>query len=223
MTSDIAQDLTQARIPFTNPEGEAILQIVQDYWEQLRRGTRMPLRADIAPNALDYALPHCFIAERVAPQIARFRVAGQGLRDILNMDARGMPISAFLSPEARQAFGPMIETAFTTPRILEIALQTGRSLTRSGSHARMLILPLREKGNHVSRLFGALVTDRPVQLGQRRFDLADHYRIQNKPLRLASGEVRLVATADAPDDRVAAPSSPLPSPPRGLRLVVDNT
>lgn len=236
MTTDNAQNLTHTRTPFHEAKGEAVLQIVLDYWEQLRRGSRIPLRQDIAPSALDHALPHCFIAERVAPEVARFRVAGQALRDILDMDARGMPVSTFLSQQARDTLGPVIETAFSSPRVVEIALQTQRGITRPTVHARLLIMPLRDDENRMTRHFGALVTDRPVRLGNRRFQLAADHIIQNRLLRVSTGEVRLVATADDTSDyggpnyddqdhdaQNYAPSSVLPNPPRALRLVVDNT
>lgn len=216
MTTKNASQIAPARVPFGTVEGEAVLQIVQDYWEQLRRNQQVPLRSDLAPASLDRALPHCFIVERVAPEVARMRVAGQALRDILNMDARGMPLSAFLSPDARAMLGPMIEAAFTQPQVLEIALQTERTLSRASTKARMIIMPLRDDLGRTARLFGALVTDRPIRLGARRFNLAEEPVVQHRILRLSSGEVRLVATAE----------TPAPGAPRGkaaLRLVVDNT
>ncbi|MEJ6398253.1 PAS domain-containing protein [Yoonia sp. 208BN28-4] len=217
MTHKIVLPATHTREPFAYDKGEAVLQIVQDYWDALRDNRQIPLRSDLAPTALDYALPHCFIAERVAPEAFRMRVAGQALRDILNMDARGMPISTFLSSDARAAITPMIEKLFLRPRVLEFALQSGRTLARPTTHARLVMLPLRDDQGRTSRVFGALVTDRAIRLGKRRFGLADEPVIQDRVLRGPSGDVRLIATADQPVASETRSSGP------GLRLVVDNT
>lgn len=71
------------------------LALIEDHWNAQHIDGQVPRRADIAPDALGHALPFTFMLHRVAPGIGRIRVAGQKLHDILRMDPRGIPLSAF--------------------------------------------------------------------------------------------------------------------------------
>ena len=66
----------------------------------MRNGT-LPRRAEIDPRAIDSALADIFLIERIAPGLARFRVAGRRLSALMNMDVRGMPLSAIIAPAHR--------------------------------------------------------------------------------------------------------------------------
>jgi len=76
------------RIPFHAAEGETILQRVERHWEQMCSKDGLPSRASLSPEPLDTALSHCFILERVAPEVARFRVAGRDLTELLGAGCR---------------------------------------------------------------------------------------------------------------------------------------
>lgn len=253
-----AQNDTQTpieRVPFADPAGEELIKTVYSYWKQLRAGNALPRRQDIAPSDIDAALPFCFIAQRMAPGVARMRVAGQSLRELLNMDARGMPLSAFITADAHAELACHVDAAFSDPAIIELALASPRTLTKPAISGRLLLLPLRESDDAATRLFGALVTDRPNKLRMRRFDLTEapvvRYERPKKPsaIRMVSEGWSTQVTRTAPPRPVldidkAAPLptprlapmpqmvgtpktiasvSALPNPPRGLRLVVDNT
>ncbi len=56
---------------------------VEAYWEGLRQGRDVPMRSDIDPRGIEDALEYAFILERIAPGLARLRVAGSHLSDVM--------------------------------------------------------------------------------------------------------------------------------------------
>ena len=74
---------------------------VQQHWEILRAGRVCPTRAEIDPKPLAHCLDVMFVAELVAPTVARLRLCGQQLGELLGMEPRGMPLSVFFQAEAR--------------------------------------------------------------------------------------------------------------------------
>ena len=77
---------------FYNPIAE-----VEAYWEALRGSRLMPTRAEIDPRGIEQALEYAFIVERIAPGIARLRIAGSHLNELMGMEVRGMPLTAFIA------------------------------------------------------------------------------------------------------------------------------
>ena len=63
----------------------------------------VPMRSDVDPRGIERSLEHAFILERIAPQMARFRLAGMHLTDLMGMEVRGMPTTALFAPAARAA------------------------------------------------------------------------------------------------------------------------
>ena len=82
------------------------------YWTALRRGDDIPSRSQIDPRGLENILSQTFILERVAPGIARFRLAGQKVNEMAGMEVRGMPITAFFTPDARKQLSAALEHMF---------------------------------------------------------------------------------------------------------------
>jgi len=117
-----------SRIPFHTAEGEALLKKVEAHWAAKRSFGSIPSQADLAPEPLNDALSYCFILERLSPTIARFRVAGQGLNDLLRLEARGMPLSAIFTPEGRAQLGPIINSVCEVPEIVEIPVTASRGI-----------------------------------------------------------------------------------------------
>lgn len=192
----------------------AILQSLERYWQALRHAQRIPSRNDIEPSQIDRALPHAFILQRVAPGIARMRVAGQQLHDLLKMDARGMPISTFFLPDARDQIAELIEAAFTEPAIISVPLTSPGGLMRSDLTGTMLMLPLRDDKGETSRILGAIVTEGQTGSRPRRFEITGGAPIRHQSLGLQLASVQSIprpAKEKGPD--VARPA---------LRLVVNN-
>ncbi len=97
--------------------GFAPLAQVEAYWEALRGSRLMPNRADIDPRGIEQALEYSFIVERIAPGIARLRIAGSHLSDLMGMEVRGMPLTAFIAPGSRRQVSDTLEEVFETPAI----------------------------------------------------------------------------------------------------------
>lgn len=192
-----------------------ILTGLERYWQTLRNAQRLPMRNDIDPSQIDKALAYAFILQRVAPGIARMRVAGQHLHDLLQMDARGMPISTFFEPSARGQIADMIESAFQEPAIIALPLVSSGSLLRAPLKGTMLLLPLNDDTGKTTRILGAIVTEGQTGNRPRRFTVPDGALIRHETLCL-----HLASTQATPRNTHAKdPEAPRPA----LRLVVDNT
>lgn len=147
---------------------------IRAYWESLRHDGQIPLRSDIDPRAIESALPHAFILERIAPQIARFRVAGQHLTQLMGSDARGMPLTAFFMAGSRDRAGDSLEQVFQGPEVAEFDLRGPGGLAGFGRRAmtgRMLLLPLRSDLGDITRALGCLVTSEATGRAPRRFEI----------------------------------------------------
>ena len=194
---------------------DPILQTLERYWQALRHADRIPARNDIEPAKIDIVLPYCFIAQRVAPGTARMRVAGQKLHDLLKMDARGMPLTTFFHPQARDQIKALLESAFTEPAIMSVPLSSPGNQIRSQIDGTMLLLPLRDHDGKPSRILGALVADRKTGEGPRRFVVVEHGKIRHEQIGLKQPAFTLM-----PRDPVQTQRPDVARP--ALRLVVNN-
>lgn len=172
MTVNIHQD-HHTRQPFHQPDAESVLTSVESYWQDLRRGGAVPARLDIKPGKLDQALSSCFILERIAPGIAKVRIAGQALHDVLKMEPRGMPFSAFFTPDGRERLSTLVEQVFEGPTLIEVDLHAPRALGKPRLHGRLLMLPLSDAEGNVTRVFGCMVVDGDPGRKTRNFDIMD--------------------------------------------------
>lgn len=116
------------------------------YWEALRDGAALPRRDQVDPRGIAGVLERAFLIERIAPGLARIRLAGAGLAHMLGMDLRGMPLSALFVPEARMRLAAALEPVFAGPAILDAAVSGEAGWGRAGFLAEMLVLPLGEAG-----------------------------------------------------------------------------
>ena len=148
------------------------LKQAEAYWSSLRNGVDIPRRSDIDPRGIENLLEYAFIIERVAPGVARFRLAGQHLSALMGMDVRGMPLTAFFTPQARAHVGAMLENMFEKPAVVELEMKGEARRRRPSYEAKMLLLPLRSDTGEVTRALGVLVSDGPVSTVPARFDVA---------------------------------------------------
>ncbi|AMY69156.1 PAS domain-containing protein [Frigidibacter albus] len=144
---------------------------LRGYWEGLRGGRGVPLRAAVDPRGIDRALEYAFILERIAPSIARFRLAGMHLSDLMGMEVRGMPMTAFFTPKVRSRVAALLEGVFQGPEIAELTLAGEGGFGKPELQARMLILPLKSDLGDVTRALGCLVADGQIGRAPRRFDV----------------------------------------------------
>lgn len=184
------------------------------YWEALREaaGGAIPDRARIDPRGLAGALDVAFIADRVAPGVARFRLAGSAISDLMGMDVRGMPILSLIEPNARADLAEAVETALMGPAVLTLALEAGRGIGRPPLAARLLMLPLRRASGEAGLALGCLAMDGQIGRAPRRFVIARRHVQPLAPLPALEG------LAEAPAPYAAPPPRPAPGRPH-LRLV----
>lgn len=217
---------SQRRTAFHDTAGEDVLQQVEHHWRTMRKGASIPQRIDMTPDAMSGSLTHCFMAERVTPSVLRFRVAGQSLHNLLNMEPRGMPISALFTPTGRNMLAPVIFDTCEGPEISEIPLIAARGLGRSALRARLLLLPLRHEDEAVNRLFGALVVDGKPSRRALRFDFDPEQPVRSQsvqPVIRTIHEAKPTAVPPARPTADHAVTAPRRAKFPALRLVVDNS
>lgn len=168
----------------------AALREIEAYWEALRAGRDMPRRCEVSPRGIEQALRHAFILERMAPGMARIRVAGAQLNDLLGMEPAGMPVSAFFGPSARDGFRDVLESVFQSPARARLVLEGERGMARPSLSAEMILLPMRSARGDVTRILGGLEFDGHIGARPRRFvmkssflrRLRDDSEIATRPL-----------------------------------------
>jgi len=162
-------------VPLRKDDGDMqfpILNEVEAYWEALRDGRPLPARSDVDPRGLERALEYAFVAERISPTIARLRVAGNHMNDLMGMDVRGMPLSALFTVGARPELAKLLQTAFDGPTIVRATLSGPRAMGQPALEGGLLMLPLLSDKNEVSRMLGCLVSQGSIGRLPRRFELA---------------------------------------------------
>ena len=206
----------------------AMLAELRAYWEGLRNGADLPRRDEIDPRGIAGALEHTFLLERVAPGIARFRLAGMQLHDLMGMDVRGMPLSSLIEPLGRNRLAEALEGVFAGPGALDVWLEGERGIGRPALEARMLILPLTARRGEVGLAIGCLALHGAQGRAPRRFAIAG---VMSEVIeRRTIGRHRLLPDGCLPEAvetpglaEASARFIPIiPRPPRGrpnLRLV----
>lgn len=155
------------------------LKTVEAYWEGLRNGRPVPARSEVDPRGMQSALEFAFILERIAPGVARFRLAGMHLTDLMGMEVRGMPLTAMFVPESRAKLSEALEAVFETPQITVITLKAERGIGRGAMDAQLLLCPLKSDLGDVNRVLGCLQSKGEIGRQPRRFEVVD---IQSRPL-----------------------------------------
>lgn len=183
------------------------------YWTALLPGDGVPMRSQIDPRGLENVLEYTFILERIAPALARFRLAGSHLNKLAGMEVRGMPLTAFFDPSAREEAQSHLDQVFTAPAIVELGLISKGKLGRANLQARMILLPLKSDLGDVSRVLGVMVSDGTIGTTPRRFSIADQRVREVSDLRQPPQP--LPQTAEGFAEKHAEFSNPAPR----LRLV----
>ncbi|WOI57216.1 PAS domain-containing protein [Palleronia sp. LCG004] len=144
---------------------------LETYWSALAGTRDMPFRDEVDPRGLDGVLDRIFLLERIAPGLARFRIAGQAVTDIMGIEMRGMPLSSAFTPEARDPLNAALRAVFDDPVRLVLGLEGQRQGLRAKPTAQMLFLPLRDRFGQVSRAVGAIASSARPARAPQRFDI----------------------------------------------------
>ena len=193
--------------------GLSVLETLERYWHDLRGDNLIPSRADVDPSQIDAALPYSFIAERVAPGVARMRVVGQKVNALIGGEARGMPLSVLMTNDARPTLAAHLEVAFNKPAIVELPLFSAKSLTRQKLTGRMLIMPLAGVHGDPTRALGAILVDGVPGRSPRQFDIPDAEHVRIDPISIHPSAMAVASRASYEKRPAQRPA---------LRLVVNN-
>lgn len=147
----------------------AEIQQMRAYWEALRPEGGLPTREQINPRGIEGILEKTFLLERIAPGIARLRLAGMHLNELMGIEVRGMPLSSMMMPNIRDRFAAVLEKVFAEPAALTLTLEADRGIMRPALSAQMLILPLQDEQGVVTRALGCLITEGKIGRAPRRF------------------------------------------------------
>lgn len=161
-----------AMTDFQADSGFSALSQIEGYWQALRGTRMMPKRAEIDPRGIESALEYTFILERIAPGMARLRIAGSHLSDLMGMEVRGMPLTSLVSPEGRRQLSDTLEEVFQRPSVSEIRLISPAGFDKPALEARMILLPLKSDLGDVSRALGCFVARGIIGRKPRRFDIS---------------------------------------------------
>ena len=185
---------------------------VEAYWEGLRNGRPMPARSEVDPRGISDALAYAFVLEKIAPGMARLRVAGRHLSELLGMEVRGMPLSAMFLPEARARLQEAMETAFTAPASLRLSLAGDTGFTRPALKAQLYLAPLRDEQGRPTRMLGALQSSGRIGRAPRRFAIRE---IEINRLLGEPGEAAPLARRSIPGlaGQLRGPNQPAPARP----------
>lgn len=166
------------------------------YWADLPRVGLAPNRADLDPQAIAQALPHVFIAELVTPRVARLRLVGHALEDLLDMDLRGMPLSALFTSDARPILATAFEQVARGARVL-LPLRAERAWGLPEMTGQLALLPLSDATGAITRVLGVLERNGETGRTPRRFAIS-----APAPIALAMPETPTTAGRNPPVFRV---------------------
>lgn len=193
------------------------LREVRAYWEALRHNEGIPARDAIDPRGIAGALAQVFMIERIAPRLARFRLVGSQISELVGCDMRGMPFTALFDPVGRDRSGQMLESLFSGPAILHVNMEAERGIGRPAMSAHLLLLPLMSHSGNVDLALGCLTLDGPMGRAPRRFAIA---RSQTEALGSSMPQTPEVASAPAFAETPEAFAMPrAPRAQGNLRLV----
>lgn len=185
------------RLPYAPRSGEAdfpAVRAVQRHWDALRAGRLAPLRAELDPKPLAHCLDVMFVAELVAPSVARLRLCGQQLGDLLGMEPRGMPLSVFFNGEARpELANALAQVAQGARAVMPLRSDAGQG--QPAIDGLLALMPLADADGGITRMLGVLETRGPAGRAPRRFRLS-------APLRMAGDTLPAPAPARAGKPRL---------------------
>lgn len=171
----------------------APLREVEAYWHSLCGIDTIPVRSQIDPRGIEGALEYAFLAERIAPGMAKIRVAGSHLSDLIGMEVSGMPMSSLFAPESREALARDVTRMFAEPAILRARLRAEEGFGKPEIDGHLLLMPLRSDMGDVTRAVGCLITRGRIGRVPRRF-LLDHIEVTP----VFEGKKPTTATVPAP-------------------------
>lgn len=193
----------------------APLRLVEAYWRGLVGGDgKVPLRSQIDPRGIESALEYAFLGERIAPMLAKLRVAGTHINELMGMDMSGMPLSTLITPEDRDQLGAALGKLFSDGLEVRLRLVAEEGFGKGKLTGDLLLLPLRSDLGDMSRMLGVLVTHGRIGRTPRRFRIESI--AMRAPLHGTEQDAPPPAIAPAPAPERGSSPAPVPELLRGL-------
>ncbi len=147
---------------------------IEAYWSDLCRGGSVPKRSDVDPRALENVLDHAFILERIAPGVARVRIAGGILCDMMGMEVRGMTLNAVIEDTSGDAFAQTLEHMFSNGAAVQLVLSGGAQAGQPRLDLKIALFPLRDDFGNINRALGGIVMDGAIGDTPRRLVISSN-------------------------------------------------
>lgn len=149
---------------------------ITNYWDAVRGKRLVPSRSEIDPRGLDGVLGHAFILERITGGLARFRIAGSHLSDLVGLELRQMPLSALFLPGSREILSDALHAVFDEPAVIRMAISSPGGFGRTALEGELVLLPLRSDLGDIDRVLGGIVLDGKVGRTPRRIEIVGQSR-----------------------------------------------
>ena len=193
---------------------------IERYWQELRGSRLLPSRAEVDPRALDGVLSNAFILERIAPGLARFRIAGSHLTEFTGLELRQMPASVLFGIHSRGVLADALEAVFDEPAAVHMDLISAGGFTQAELRGEMILLPLRSDTGEVSRVMGGIAMTGAPGRKPRRLDITRQSR------KTLTGFAGIGSNYNVPKPRVISrTTAPMESTRQSgahLKLIVSN-
>lgn len=150
--------------------GTSIVSRVCQYWANLRKDGAVPKRSDVESRALADMLPHVFLAELVTTRVARMRICGHQIEDLLGMDLRGMPLSVLFEGSARADIAEALEQVQMGARVI-LSLESESGFAQPRISANVALMPLADETGRITRVMGVIERQGEIGRSPRRFKL----------------------------------------------------
>ena len=178
-------DLTFTLRP-KSTEDYPMVAMVCAHWASLRTARALPARGALDPSAIAEALPHVLLAQYVSPGVARIRLCGHGIEDMMGMDLRGMPLTALFGAGARDEVMAALKQVGGGARAM-LSLKGEQGFGQPEMGAQLALMPLTDTDGRITHVLGVL--ERHGQIGRR-------------PRRFVCADVAPIVTEKAPTLRV---------------------
>lgn len=167
---------TQSMQPWNEVRESRSVEKIEQYWERLRAGRLIPSRCEVDPRELEGVLGNTFVLERIAPGLARFRIAGSHIVEITGLELRQMPASVLFDVHSRLVLCEALESVFDEPAAVHMHLMSKGGFNEDDLQGEMILLPLRSDSGDVSRVLGGIEMTGTVGRKPRRLEITRQAR-----------------------------------------------
>lgn len=175
------------------------VETVVAHWEALRGRKLAPARSEVDPRILADCLDVLFVAETVAPGVARIRLCGQQFTELLGMEPRGMPLSVLFAPEARNNLATAVRQVSQGVRAV-LPLRAEKGFGRPGLDGLLVLMPLADRDGNITRILGVLETHGQIGRAPRKFRLTTPQKLPQTAPQTALQSTPQSAPQSAPQD-----------------------